>query len=75
MSIDPSLKVKSALSRHRNVLNRAERLERLKEEERWTDGGAILGLPKVSHRKAHTAKKETAEKPAEGAAAPEAKKA
>jgi len=34
MSIDRSLKIRGALSRHRNVLSRAERLEKLKEEER-----------------------------------------
>ena len=57
MSIDPSLKYKGALNRHRNVLSRAERIERLIEEERWEDGGSVLGLPKVSNRKAGTGKK------------------
>ena len=51
MSIDRSLKVTGALSRHRNVLSRAERLERLKEEERWSDGDSVIGLPKVANRK------------------------
>ena len=37
MSIDPSLKNKGALSRHRNVLSRAERIELLKEEEKSKD--------------------------------------
>ena len=60
MSIDPSLKVKSALSRHRNVLSRAERIERLKEENRWEEGESLLGLAKVSHRKVRTAKKSSA---------------
>ena len=54
MSIDRSLKAKSALTRHRNVLSRAERVEKLIEEEKWTDGDAVTGLPKVSHRKAST---------------------
>ncbi|MBC8481995.1 MAG: small basic protein [Planctomycetes bacterium] len=57
MSIDSSLKVKSALERHRNVLSRAERIELLKEEERWSEGETVMGLPKVSHRKVHTSKK------------------
>ena len=57
MSIDRSLKTKSALSRHRNVLSRAERVEKLIEEEKWADGDAVTGLPKVSHRKASTGKK------------------
>jgi small basic protein (TIGR04137 family) len=51
MSIDRSLKVKGALSRHRNVLSRAERIEKLKEEDRWSQGDAVLGLPKVANRK------------------------
>jgi len=53
MSIDPSLKVKGALTRHRNVLSRAERIEQLKDEERWSEGDSLLGLPKVAHRKSH----------------------
>jgi small basic protein (TIGR04137 family) len=52
MSIDRSLKVKGALSRHRNVLSRGERLQILKDEERWQEGNSVMGLPKVSHRKA-----------------------
>ena len=51
MSIDRSLKIKGALSRHRNVLSRGERLERLKAEDRWEEGDDVTGLPKVSHRK------------------------
>ncbi len=60
MSIDRSLKIKGALSRHRNVLKRAERIEQLKEEERWSEGDALLGLPKVAHRKSHVGRKEKA---------------
>jgi small basic protein (TIGR04137 family) len=69
MSIDRSLKVKGALSRHRNVLSRGERLEKLKELERWAEGDAVLGLPKVAHRKSAAGKKEKAEKAPEGAEA------
>lgn len=57
MSIDRSLKIKGALSRHRNVLSRAERIEQLKEEERWSEGDSLLGLPKVAHRKSHAGRK------------------
>ena len=39
------------LVRHRNVLNRVERLEKLKEEEKWAEGKSVFGLPKVEHRK------------------------
>ena len=65
MSIDRSLKIKGALSRHRNVLTRAERIEKLKEEERWDEGDPLLGLPKVAHRKSHAGRKEAKEKVAE----------
>ena len=57
MSIDRSLKTKGALSRHRNVLSRAERIEQLKLEERWEEGNPVTGLPKVAHRKSHSGKK------------------
>ena len=57
MSVDRSLKIKGALSRHRNVLSRAERIEQLKEEEQWSEGDSLLGLPKVAHRKSHAGRK------------------
>ncbi len=74
MSIDRSLKIKGALSRHRNVLTRAERLKQLKDEERWSEGDSLLGLPKVAHRKSHTGRKSIKEEgdAAETAATPEA---
>ena len=68
MSIDPSLKIKGALTRHRNVLTRAERIEKLKEEERWSEEDSLLGLPKVEHRKSHAGRK-SSEAPAKEAAA------
>ncbi len=64
MSIDRSLKIKGALSRHRNVLTRAERIEKLKEEERWSEGDSLLGLLKVAHRKSHAGRKEAPAKEA-----------
>ena len=64
MSIDRSLKIKGALSRHRNVLTRAERIEKLKDEERWSEGESLLGLPKVAHRKSHAGRKEAPTKEA-----------
>jgi len=57
MSIDRSLKVKGALERHRNVLTRAERIEKLKDEGRWEDEQSVLGLPKVAHRKSRAGRK------------------
>ena len=69
MSMDPSLKVRNALARHRNVLSQAERIKVLKEEERWTEGDALLGLPKVAHRKSGAGKKAKAAEAQEKAAA------
>lgn len=60
MSIDRSLKIKGALTRHRNVLSRVERIEKLKEEEKWQQGESVFGLPKVAHRKSHAGRKEKA---------------
>jgi len=71
MSIDPSLKIRNALVRHRNVLTRAERIKILQEEERWSEEESVLGLPKVEHRKTAAGKKDKAERPAEDAAAAE----
>lgn len=68
MSIDPSLKIKGALTRHRNVLTRAERIELLKEEERWSEDDSLFGLPKVAHRKSHAGRKGTEETAKEVAA-------
>jgi small basic protein (TIGR04137 family) len=68
MSLDRSLKSANSLVRHRNVLNRAERLEKLKDEEKWDESKSVFGLPKVAHRKmaiAKVAKEEAA--PAAGA--------
>jgi len=73
MSLDKSLKSQGALARHRNVLSRAERVDALKEEERWPEGRTVFGLPKVAHRKIITKKHKAAAKvaaegvPAEGA--------
>jgi len=81
MSLHKSLVYKAALKRHRNVLSRAERVKRLKEDETWQEGRSIFGLPKVrirrikaggKHKKVEKAA--AAEAPAEVAApAPEAR--
>ena len=67
MSMDRSLRSKSMLERHRNVLTRAERVEILKETGLWSEGGKVTGLAKVAHRKAAVGKKDKAEKKVEGA--------
>jgi len=80
MSLDRSLRSANSLIRHRNVLTRAERLDKLAEDEKWDESKSVFGLPKVEHRKqalAKAVKEETAEgaagaTPAAGAAAPAA---
>lgn len=58
MSLDISLKGKSSLERHRNVLKRAERVVMLEEDDKWTEEkSSVFGLVKVGHRKAVAAKK------------------
>ena len=47
MSLDKSLRRKSRLVRARNVYSREERILRLQEIERWTEGQSPIGLPKV----------------------------
>ena len=51
MSIDNSLKTSGGLARHRNVLTRAERVERLVKQDKFDmDSDSPLGLPKVGNR-------------------------
>lgn len=57
MSMDRSLKAGGGLARHRNVLTRAERVERLRSQDRWKEGEPVLGLPKVSNRNIKLGKK------------------
>lgn len=47
MSLHHSFGGSGGLIRHRNVLTRAERIERLKREERWKPEQGIFHLPKV----------------------------
>lgn len=74
MTIDKSLKVRRGATSSRSVLTRAERLDRLKETEKWKDGDSPLGLPKVRVRKlAMKKKKKKAKEGEEGDAAAPAK--
>ena len=58
MSVDRSLRAKSSLMRHRNVLTRAERIAILQDQGHWDEKRSVLGLPKVAHRKIKPTKKE-----------------
>jgi small basic protein (TIGR04137 family) len=71
MSIDRSLKSSGGLIRHRNVLTRAERITRLKREERFGDGeNSAFGLPKVANRNVKVGKKTKTKKEEATAEAP-----
>ncbi|MDR3234697.1 MAG: small basic protein [Planctomycetaceae bacterium] len=47
MTIDKSLRTRKGIIRARNVLTRAERIEKLGQQDRWTEDDGPLGLPKV----------------------------
>ena len=68
MTMDKSLRVRKGSSSARGVLSRAERITKLKEQERWADGRSPLGLPKVRVYKMSMKKKKKA-KAEEGAEA------
>jgi small basic protein (TIGR04137 family) len=71
MTIDKSLKVQRGATSNRSVMTRAERLERLKETDRWQEGQSPLGLPKVRVKKlTMKKKKKKAKEDEEGAATP-----
>ena len=57
MTIDKSLKIRRGGSGNRSVLTRMERLEKLKETDRWQEGDSPLGLPKVRVIKLQVKKK------------------
>lgn len=66
MSIDRTLRLKSSLARHRNVLTRAERVFKLQAQESWKEDDTPIGMRKVGNRKIVTGKKTKAAKaPAE----------
>ncbi|MSR41124.1 MAG: small basic protein [Phycisphaerales bacterium] len=61
MSIHSSLKTKSGnLASHRGVFTREERISKLTEAEKFSDGRSPLGLPKVLSVKLGGGKKEKA---------------
>ena len=66
MTIDKSLKVRRGLITNRSVLTRAERLTKLIEADRWTEGDPVLGLPKVRVRKLALKKKKKVKKEDDG---------
>ena len=47
MTIDKSLKRKGRLARTRNVLQRHERIIKMRSDDAWEDGQSPFGLPKL----------------------------
>ena len=66
MSQHPSLREDSVGAKHRNVLKRFERVNKLQETNKWGSKNSAFGLPKVKSIKIKV--KKTKETPAEGAA-------
>jgi small basic protein (TIGR04137 family) len=62
MTIDKTLKIRRGAGQSRSVLTRVERLENLKEADRWQEGDSPLGLPKVRVRKLQLKKKKKKKK-------------
>ncbi len=65
MTIDKSLRVRKGLMKNRSVLTRAERIAKMVDAERWKEGDAVFGIPKVRVLKL-TLKKKKKEKKEEG---------
>ena len=63
MTMDKSLRVRKGSSAARGVLSRAERIGKLKEQDRWSEGRSPLGLPKVRVYKLAMKKKKAAKTP------------
>lgn len=62
MAIDKSLKVKAGATANRSVLTRVERIEKLRESEKFGEDSSPFGLPKVRVRKLMMKKKKKKEK-------------
>jgi len=76
MTMDKSLRARRGLVRSRSVLTRAERIQRLKEADRWAEGESPFGLDKVRVYKLAMKKKKKKKKEdeEEGEKAPDEKK-
>ena len=69
MTMDKSLRTRVGLARSRSVLNRAERIARLQQADKWKEGDSPVGLPKVRVYKLAMKKKKKKGKEEEGEAA------
>lgn len=62
MTIDKSLKVKAGATANRSVLTRVERIEKLRQMDRFDSDDSPFGLPKVRVRKLQMKKKKKTKK-------------
>lgn len=72
MALHQSLRRKNNMGRRRSVLNREERINQMKLDEKWIDGSSPFGLPKTRVAKQTVGKKKKKEKKEEDAAKPAA---
>lgn len=70
MTMDKSLRIRAGMTRSRSVLSRGERIAKLQESDRWKEGQAPVGLPKVRvYKLAMKKKKKKKEEEGDAAAA------
>jgi small basic protein (TIGR04137 family) len=70
MTMDKSLRTRKGMARSRSVLNRAERIARLQQADKWQEGETSpFGLPKVRVYKLSMKKKKKRKEDEEGAEA------
>jgi small basic protein (TIGR04137 family) len=74
MSIDKSLKRKGGMTRIRCVLKRTERVAKMMEDGKWSDGISPYGLPKTRVAKIVIKKKAKKEEAADSPADKKKKK-
>jgi len=74
VTIHKSLKLGSNMAGTRNVFTRWERLKKLREAGRWSEGDQVYGLPKVSTRAPKVVKKKKKKDKQEEAEAKKAEK-
>ena len=69
MTVDKSLRTRKGIVRSRNVLTRAERIEKLLQQDRWAEENGPFSLPKVRVYKVVVKKKKKKKGEEEGATA------
>ena len=62
MTLDKSLKVRAGAIKPRNVLNRAERIKRLQDLNKWSEDSIVVGMAKVRVPKVSLTKKKKVKK-------------